>query len=186
MTKRMSSALLAVALLAAGASISTDADARANGRRSHDESEHAGAGTSRSCLTSAARGILQQIEARFGAMKIISTCRAGATIAGSGRPSRHASGNAIDFEAGSKKSAVIDWLSSNHHAGGTMTYPDMNHIHVDIGSHFVSLSGGRRQASRSQSTRVASYQQRPGRVARDWGNSRMSLGAGTWTNSATR
>ncbi len=176
MTKRMSSALLAVALLAAGISFSSTADARANGRRSHDDSEHSGAGTSRSCLTSAARGILGQIESRFGRMQIISTCRRGATIAGSGRPSRHASGNAIDFEAGSKKSAVVSWLSSNHHAGGTMTYPGMNHIHVDIGSHFVSLAGGRRHASRSRSTREAA-DQRSFRVARAWKSSRMSLGA---------
>ena len=56
-----------------------------------------------------------------------------------------------------------------------MTYPDMNHIHVDIGSHFVSLAGGRREASRSRSTREASNQ--PVRVARAWKNSRMSLGA---------
>jgi Peptidase M15 len=175
MTKRMSSALLAAALLAAGCSISTTADARAYGGRSNGQSEHAGAGTSRSCLTSAARGILQQIESRFGAMKIISTCRAGATIAGSGRPSRHASGNAIDFDAGSKKSAVVRWLSANHHAGGTMTYPGMSHVHVDIGSHFVSLAGGRREASRSRSTREASNQ--TVRVARAWKSSRMSLGA---------
>ncbi len=178
MTKRMSSALLAVALLAAGVSISSDADARSNGRRSHDESEHAGAGTSRSCLTSAARGILDRIESRFGRMQIISTCRRGATIAGSGRPSRHASGNAIDFNAGGKKSAVISWLTSNHHAGGTMTYPDMDHVHVDIGSHFVSLAGGRRQASRSRSTREASHSSTV-RVAQAWkhSSSRMSLGA---------
>ena len=29
-----------------------------------------------------------------------------------------------------------------------MTYPDMSHIHVDVGQHFVSLAGGRKYASR--------------------------------------
>ena len=36
-------------------------------------------------------------------MQIISTCRPGARIAGSGRISKHASGEAIDFNAGRRK-----------------------------------------------------------------------------------
>jgi uncharacterized protein YcbK (DUF882 family) len=103
------------------------------------------AGASRNCLTPAARALLGRIEAQFGAMQIISTCRPGARIAGSGRISRHASGNAIDFSAGGRKGAVVRWLIANHKSGGTMTYSDMSHIHVDIGPHFVSLgaySGG--------------------------------------------
>ena len=81
-------------------------------------------------------------------MRVISTCRPGATIAGTGRVSRHASGNAIDFDAGARKAEVIAWLVANHRAGGTMTYADMDHIHVDIGRHFVSLAGGRVRTSR--------------------------------------
>jgi uncharacterized protein YcbK (DUF882 family) len=103
------------------------------------------AGASRNCLTPAARALLGRIEAQFGAMQIISTCRPGARIAGSGRISKHASGNAIDFSAGSRKGVVVRWLIANHKSGGTMTYSDMSHIHVDIGPHFVSLgaySGG--------------------------------------------
>ena len=96
-------------------------------------------------LTPAARALLGRIESKFGAMQIISTCRPGARIAGSGRISRHASGNAVDFNAGNRKGAVVRWLIANHKSGGTMTYRDMSHIHVDIGAHFVSLasrSGG--------------------------------------------
>ena len=96
--------------------------------------------------------VLDQIEARFGPVQVISTCRPGARIAGSGRISRHASGNAVDFEAGKRKGAIIDWLVANHKKGGTMTYPDMSHIHVDIGQHFVSLAGGRKYASHSRSS----------------------------------
>jgi len=106
-----------------------------------------GGGTSRSCLTGAAQALLNRIESRFGAMRIVSTCRPGATIAGSGRVSRHASGNAIDFEAGGRKGEVVRWLVANHHSGGTMTYGDSSHIHVDVGPHFVSLAGGTRYAS---------------------------------------
>ncbi len=57
-------------------------------------------GAPRKCLTHAVHAVLDQIEARFGPVKVISTCRPGARIAGSGRISRHASGNAVDFEAG--------------------------------------------------------------------------------------
>ena len=109
-------------------------------------------GAPRKCLTQAVHAVLDQIEARFGPVQVISTCRPGARIAGSGRISRHASGNAVDFEAGKRKGAIIDWLVANHKKGGTMTYPSMSHIHVDVGQHFVSLAGGRKYASRSRSS----------------------------------
>ena len=75
-------------------------------------------------------------------MQIISTCRPGARIAGTGRISRHASGNAVDFNAGGRKAAIVRWLIANHKSGGTMTYAGMSHIHVDIGYRFVSLDSG--------------------------------------------
>jgi hypothetical protein len=103
---------------------------------------NASPGTSRGCLTSAARALLGRIASHFGQVQIVSTCRPGARIAGTGRISRHASGNAIDFNAGGRKAAVVRWLIANHKSGGTMTYAGMNHIHVDIGYHFVSLNSG--------------------------------------------
>jgi Bacterial SH3 domain/Peptidase M15 len=101
----------------------------------------------RTCLTPSARALLQRIEAKFGPVKLVSTCRPGAMIAGTGRPSRHASGNAVDFDAGPRKGAIVEWLIANHHEGGTMTYADMGHIHVDIGPYFVSIAGGQHWAS---------------------------------------
>ncbi|MDX2155520.1 MAG: D-Ala-D-Ala carboxypeptidase family metallohydrolase [Hyphomicrobiaceae bacterium] len=104
-------------------------------------------GASRTCLTEPARALLDTIEGRFGQMKVVSTCRPGAKIAGTSRVSRHASGNAIDFDAGNRKSEVVAWLIANHGDGGTMTYRDMDHIHVDIGRHFVSIGDRSRRAS---------------------------------------
>ena len=75
-------------------------------------------------------------------MQLISTCRPGARIAGSGRISKHASGEAIDFNAGRRKGEVVRWLIANHKSGGTMTYAGMSHIHVDVGHHFVALNSG--------------------------------------------
>jgi len=92
------------------------------------------------CLKPPVRELLARIEREFGTMQIISTCRPGARIAGTGRISKHASGEAIDFEAGSRKGEVVRWLIANHKTGGTMTYSDMSHIHVDVGPHFVALN----------------------------------------------
>jgi hypothetical protein len=105
----------------------------------------AGAGTSRGCLQAPARALLDRMEQQFGPVSVISTCRPGAVIAGSGKPSKHRYGLAVDFEAGGRKGAIVNWLRANHHSGGTMTYASMSHIHVDIGPHFVQLgAGGRR------------------------------------------
>jgi hypothetical protein len=100
-----------------------------------------GVGTSRGCLRPAAQALLERIEAKFERVQVVSTCRPGAIIAGSGRPSKHASGEAIDFNApGGRKAEVVRWLIANHKRGGTMTYAGMSHIHVDIGYHFVALN----------------------------------------------
>ena len=114
----------------------------------------------RKCLTPEIRAVLEKVEDVFGPVSAISTCRPGATIAGSGRPSRHASGNAVDFEAGGRKAAIIKWLVANHHSGGTMTYSNMGHIHIDVGPHFVALaapSGGGGTHIASSSTGSSRY-----------------------------
>lgn len=105
------------------------------------------ASASRSCLKPQAAALLARIEQQFGPVNVISTCRPGARIAGSGKPSKHGFGLAVDFDAGSRKGAIVNWLKANHHSGGTMTYARMSHIHVDIGPRFVSLGagGGRRK-----------------------------------------
>ena len=96
--------------------------------------------TSRSCLTRDARAVLNSIENQFGHVELVSTCRPGARIATTGRISKHASGEAIDFRVPGKKKQVVAWLINNHGDGGTMTYSDMDHIHVDVGAHFVALN----------------------------------------------
>lgn len=134
----------------------------------------------RSGLTSAARALLARIENKFGPVNVISGYRAGARIAGTGRISRHASGNAVDFDAGGRKGAIVKWLIANHKSGGTMTYSDMSHIHVDIGQHFVSLGansrgGGRRSSSRRRySERGSRYQGRRYSNQRRYSNERRS------------
>lgn len=116
-------------------------DTNDSGRKSQRHSHsRTGGEASRTCLTSSARALLNKIEAQFGRVEIVSTCRPGARIATSGRPSKHASGQAIDFRISGKKKQVVQWLRNNHGGGGTMTYSDMDHIHVDVGYHFVALN----------------------------------------------
>lgn len=116
-----------------------DGKSRHRAVASQDDADE-GSATSRSCLTRDARALLNSIEAQFGRVEIVSTCRRGARIATSGRPSKHASGEAIDFRAPGRKRQVVQWLINNHDDGGTMTYSDMDHIHVDVGYHFVALN----------------------------------------------
>jgi hypothetical protein len=105
-----------------------------------------GGSASTGCLTSQARALLGRIQSQFGNVQIISTCRPGARIATTGKMSKHASGQAIDFRVPGRKAEVIAWLRQNHNSGGTMTYSDMDHIHVDVGARFVALNrpSGRR------------------------------------------
>jgi SH3-like domain-containing protein len=107
----------------------------------------------RACLTAPARALLDRIERQFGPVKVVSTCRTGAAIPGTQLPSRHASGNAMDVLAGSRKAAIVEWLIANHREGGTMTYAGMDHIHLDIGPHFVSIANGPRWLSWRDSAR---------------------------------
>lgn len=88
---------------------------------------------SRSCLSGDTRAVLSRLEARFGAVKVISTCRPGAVIAGTGRPSQHRYGKAVDFMPNGNRSAVLAWLRSNVN-GAVITYAS-GHIHFDTGGY---------------------------------------------------
>lgn len=91
------------------------------------------------CLKPSARAVLARIQARFGKVQIISTCRRGAKIRRTGKRSKHATGEAIDFKVpGRSKAEVVNWLRANH-SGGVMTYRNFGHIHVDIGPRYVRL-----------------------------------------------
>jgi uncharacterized protein YcbK (DUF882 family) len=143
----MRKGLIAVLSFVFVATLSGIADARTyndDGERYRGRamtSRNAGAlsGTSTACLTSAARNLLARIRSQFSNVEIVSTCRPGARIAGTRYPSKHASGQAIDFRVPGRKAEVVRWLIANDHMGGIMTYRDMDHIHVDVGPRFVAL-----------------------------------------------
>ena len=110
--------------------------------------ERRGGGASRTCLTADTRAVLNRLEARFGTVKVISTCRPGAVIAGTNRPSYHRYGKAVDFNVprGVSEAAVVQWLYANNR-GVVMTYRNMGHIHFDTGSyHKIAYGGGGRYA----------------------------------------
>mgnify|MGYP001826985491 CR=1 FL=1 len=88
----------------------------------------------RGCLPGSVKSILSQIESRYGRVRVISTFRRGARIAGSGRRSFHASCRAVDFHPPrGKYRAVLTYLRRNF-GGGIGTYRcRMRHIHIDNG-----------------------------------------------------
>ena len=95
---------------------------------------HSGASASRACLSGETRSLLSRFEATFGTVKVISTCRPGAVIAGSGRPSQHRYGKAVDFmPTPGKRAAMLAWLRSNAN-GAVITY-STGHIHFDTGGY---------------------------------------------------
>ncbi len=109
--------------------------------------------TARACLTAPAHALLARIEQQFGPVQVVSTCRVGTSIPVTRHSSRHATGNAVDFLAGSRKTAIVEWLIANHRDGGTMTYTGTDRVHVDIGPHFVSIANGPRWLSWRDSSR---------------------------------
>jgi hypothetical protein len=109
--------------------------------RAHRHS-HSGASASRGCLTGQTRQVLSGLEARFGQVKVISTCRPGAVIAGSGRPSQHRYGKAVDFVPRSgQRGAMLAWLRANA-GGAVITYASGN-INFDTGGYRNSAVSGK-------------------------------------------
>ena len=100
---------------------------------------------SRGCLTGDTQRVLSGLEARFGAVKVISTCRPGARIAGNGRPSQPGFGRAVDFvPRPGQRAAALAWLRANAN-GAVITYAS-GHIHFDTGGYRVYASSGARRA----------------------------------------
>lgn len=103
------------------------------------------------CLPGSLQRTLGQIRAKFGPVRIASTFRRGAIIAGTRRRSLHASCRAVDFHAPpGKRAAVIAWLRGNHSGGLGIYGCSMSHIHIDNGGRYSwnKCIGGRRTASR--------------------------------------
>lgn len=119
--------------------------------------------TSGGCLPGAIKTKLNDIRAKFGPITIVSSFRRGARIAGTGRPSYHASCRAVDFHPPKGKySAVLAYLQRTH-SGGLGTYScGMHHLHIDNGPkvrfhHCVSSSGRIAKAGKRRGKRSKSY-----------------------------
>ena len=85
-----------------------------------------------SCLPPIIKQRLNQIRKKFGPVKIISTIRRGARIAGTGRRSKHADCRAVDFKVRNKVKAWR-WLNKIHNGGVGIYHGKCSHIHIDNG-----------------------------------------------------
>lgn len=116
-----------------------------------------------SCMPAELRSRLSQVSQKFGGVEIISTYRAGARTP-SGRPSYHASCQAVDFRPpAGRYSEVANWLKANH-GGGVGTYGcGMNHIHIDTGPmvRFHSCQGAEAPELDGPNARTADTRDRP-------------------------
>lgn len=75
---------------------------------------------------------LKEVESIFGRVKILSSCRPGATVKKTGRPSMHRYCRAVDFyPPRGKYRQVVNYLKTSW-GGGVGTYSGRhNHIHID-------------------------------------------------------
>lgn len=133
---------------------------------------------SESCLPSSLRARLAQVRSQFGPIRVISTHRPGARIAGSGRPSYHASCRAVDFvPPPGRYGAVAAWLQANH-GGGVGTYSS-GHIHIDDGAYVrFHRGGGGSYVSSGGSSRSARRGGGSGRYASNGRSRRVGGGGG--------
>ncbi len=100
------------------------------------------------CLKPDTRSILRSVQSKFKGVKVISTCRKGATIAGTKRPSYHRWGMAVDISVPrGQKQAVVNYLKTQPVL--VMTYHNMGHIHFNTGQKGVitgaNAYGGKRK-----------------------------------------
>lgn len=90
------------------------------------------AAVSTRCLPSSLKAKLSEVRRKFGRVTVISAYRKGARIRGTGKRSKHASCQAVDFKV-KNKWAAYRWLKS-HHKGGVGVYSGpCGHIHIDVG-----------------------------------------------------
>ena len=75
---------------------------------------------------------LRSVEAKFGKIRIISSCRPGATVRKTGRPSMHRYCRAIDFKPRRGTYRKVARYLKTTWSGGVGTYSGrFNHIHID-------------------------------------------------------
>ena len=126
--------------------------ARASSIRSYgDAFARSGATASTSCLPSDIRNALARASAACG-IKVISTFRPGARIAGKGQRSMHATCRAADFTTSSP--ACVLRVLSGWHGKLSTDYARMQHFHIDNGPQARFAHGSFRRLSKNGRFRI--------------------------------
>lgn len=89
---------------------------------------------SQGCLNSTLRSVVHQVAARYGSLRVNSTCRSRARNrrVGGARHSHHLGGNAVDFRVFGNVRAVASFLRSHSSVGGYKHYGG-GLFHIDTG-----------------------------------------------------
>jgi Peptidase M15 len=96
-----------------------------------DRQKRAGNG----CIPAQLQAALNDVEARFGAVSITSTCRSRSAnaAAGGASGSLHLSGEAVDFRVSGNSGAVLAFLAASSNVGGYKHYGG-GLFHIDTGA----------------------------------------------------
>jgi uncharacterized protein YcbK (DUF882 family) len=102
--------------------------------RLDDDKPRPSKGSGSSCVPAQLQSVLSDVEAKFGSVRITSTCRtASANRAAGGAPqSLHLFGQAVDFRVSGSTSAVMAFLSAHADVGGLKHYGG-GLFHIDTG-----------------------------------------------------
>lgn len=113
---------------------------------------------STNCLPKQLKYYLGEVNRRFGKVRVISSFRRGAVIAGTRKRSKHASCQAVDFKVASNQNAAARWLKTQPIE--VITYSGlMSHIHIATASgkpyrgHKVVGSSKKRKAIKNRRKR---------------------------------
>lgn len=103
---------------------------------------------------------LQNVASQCGAVRVISTFRRGAVVAGTNRSSCHAAGQAVDYQISNPSCALR--VAQGVRLGHSIDYAHVNHFHVsncarEMGARFAH-GGGRSYARRAGRSRAAARQ----------------------------
>ena len=85
------------------------------------------------CLPAGLRGVLKDVEARFGAVTLVSTTELHTDnhSRGSTRHKLHTACKAIDFKVKGDRRAVVAYLRAHPEVAGVNTYGNNGVIHMD-------------------------------------------------------
>ena len=97
--------------------------------------------TSTHCLPKEVKYYLGEVQRRYGKVRIISTFRRGAIIAGTRKRSKHATCQAVDFTVAKNQAQAARWLKTIPNVEVLTYSAPFHHIHLARGTYKGHIGG---------------------------------------------